>query len=120
MIAKADFKNALSAAIPIAESILMSELARCVEAACGDASCLFFGDAIIGSEVGAKQGDPLGPPLFGIAAPHCADLPEALSKSLRGFGWYLDDGPNVGPAEKVLKSSKRCPSSGPRGRRLDW
>ena len=108
VVAKVDFKNAFNAVHrrAIAEAVIrhVPEIGRYVEAAYGEPSLLFCGDTTISSEMGAQQGDPLGPILFSIAALQCTVLPDQLYSSLRGCGWYLDDGLLIGPAEAVHKA----------------
>lgn len=105
VIAKVDFKNAFNSLFrwAIAEAVMehCPELARYVEAAYANPSLLFCGGHTIRSEVGAQQGDPLGPVLFSLAALKCTELSKRLTDGIRGCGWYLDDGLIIGPANAV-------------------
>ena len=108
VIAKVDFANAFNSfhRAQMAKAVLeyVPEIARYVEAAYGEPTYLMCGDQVIRSEVGAQQGDPLGPVLFSLAALHCTRLPENLHTALRGCGWYLDDGLIAGPAQAVYEA----------------
>ena len=116
VIAKIDCRNAFNSTYrsAMAEAVLANvpEIGRYVAAAYGAPSLLFVGDTTISSEVGAQQGDPLGPVLFSLAALKCTMLPDALRLKLRGCGWYLDDGLLMGPAEDVLNALRHIREKG--------
>ncbi|KAG7300668.1 hypothetical protein JYU34_014990 [Plutella xylostella] len=60
-------------------------------------SNLFFGTIPVESQVGAQQGDPLGPLIFSLAI---HDVVSSLRSPLNL--WYLDDGTVGGDADEVL------------------
>ena len=105
VVAKVDYANAFNsvARSAIASAVLehVPELSRYVLGAYGEPSLLFCEGETISSEVGAQQGDPLGPVLFSLAALAATSLPAPLRSNLRGVGWYLDDGLLVGKADDV-------------------
>ena len=78
--AKVDYMNAFNRAFgkAIAEAVPKhcSELAPCAEAACGPSPHPSCGAEPMPSEMGVRQGDPLGPALFSLAAPACVNLPK--------------------------------------------
>lgn len=60
-------------------------------------SFLFYGDKVIMSQVGAQQGDPLGPMAFSLTI---HPIIETLASELNL--WYLDDGTLGGDPETIL------------------
>eukprot|EP00742_Colponemidia_sp_Colp-10_P014328 GILJ01016264.1.p1 GENE.GILJ01016264.1~~GILJ01016264.1.p1 ORF type:complete len:664 (-),score=53.02 GILJ01016264.1:80-2071(-) len=109
VVVKIDYANAFNSVSrsAIAEAVLelVPELAHYVLGAYGAPTLLFCGSlGTISSEVGAQQGDPLGPALFSLAALRATTLAPDLRASLRGTGWYLDDGLLVGKAPMVHKA----------------
>ncbi|XP_049875922.1 uncharacterized protein LOC126373729 [Pectinophora gossypiella] len=64
-------------------------------------SNLYYGVSLISSQVGAQQGDPLGPLLFSLAIhPVVSDLKSPLNV------WYLDDGTIGGSPETVARDMR--------------
>lgn len=65
-------------------------------------SHLFYDDSALASQVGAQQGDPLGPLVFCLAIQNAITI---LDSPLNV--WYLDDGTIGGPADVVLGDINR-------------
>ncbi|XP_049871788.1 uncharacterized protein LOC126370808 [Pectinophora gossypiella] len=79
------------------------------------ASKLFFDDSSIESQVGAQQGDPLGPLIFSLAIHKAV---ESLKSPLNI--WYLDDGTIGGPQDVVARDIHRLfPALGEMGLKVN-
>eukprot|EP00662_Eupelagonemidae_sp_cell21_P058208 gene58208-biopygen120951 len=108
---KIDFKNAFNTvdreAFLREVRLRLPGLSRWAEWCYGSASRLLFGDTVISSEVGAQQGDPLGPLFFSLVIqPIIAELAREEG-DLELLYFYLDDGCIAGDHRAVARAMAR-------------
>lgn len=91
ILLKIDFRNAFNS---IERDVMLNEVKRIIPSlypylwqCYRNSSLLFFGDNTISSQIGAQQGDPLGPLIFSLTI---HKLIQNLKSELNM--WYLDDG----------------------------
>ena len=89
------------------------ELLAWVTTAYGASSNLIFGKALILSQVGFHQGDPLASLLFALVLHPIILQIEAEVPTLDLNAWYLDDGTLVGTEEELCKVVDILQSEGP-------
>ncbi|XP_061706402.1 uncharacterized protein LOC133525602 [Cydia pomonella] len=100
VIIKIDLKNAFNS---LERDVLLSEvrdkiplLYPFLHQVYSSPSKLFFNESLIQSQVGAQQGDPLGPLIFSLAIQKVISGPQSPLNV-----WYLDDGTLGGKPEEV-------------------
>jgi len=65
---------------------------------------LFLGDAILSSQSGVQQGDPLGPMFFALILQRLVRKIKDQCPDLSVNVWYLDDGTLIGKTEDVKRA----------------
>lgn len=65
---------------------------------------LFLGEALLSSQSGVQQGDPLGPMFFSLLIQRMILKIKEECPLLKANVWYLDDGTIIGPTADVLKA----------------
>jgi ubiquitin carboxyl-terminal hydrolase 44/49 len=75
---------------------------------------LFFGGALLMSELGVQQGDPLGPLLFSVVLHSLVKSIEERVPGLDVHVWYLDDGTIIGDIDLVARALDVIEEVGPK------
>lgn len=65
---------------------------------------LFFGGALLMSELGVQQGDPLGPLLFSFVLHSLVRMIEERVPGLNVHAWFLDDGTIIGDINLMARA----------------
>ena len=117
LVLQADLKNAFNradrACVLQEVKTHFPELLAWVNTAYGASSNLIFGKALILSQVGFHQGDPLASLLFALVLHPIILQIEAEVPTLDLNAWYLDDGTLVGTEEELCKVVDILQGEGP-------
>ena len=115
---KVDFKNVFNTISreAIIRGVLehFSGIYRWAEFCYAQPDLLFFGGALLKSELGVQQGYPLGPMLLSSVLQSLVLMIEKRVPSLDVHVWYLDDGTIIGDIPLVARALSIIEEFGPR------